>query len=192
MSDDVFPDEVKIGETTYCLRHLQSRVLNAEVGHGVVLRVRVIYSDHCFTESRFDDDGNLKAHCNDPAFHWRSTVRPDGYFSVTRYEWSKKITRQLETLFNNNYKVCYQKGEGNAARFFLWGAEIEGQFYFIVFTIVKTKNPDYDLTMRISSAYPLPTRPVFSLQVRFRLLMEKRMKNEAISLYTMAQPKRKN
>ena len=181
MSDHI-PDKFEAKGVTYCLKHLGRIILSVNLSKGQVARVQVVFSDHCVAEGRRDKEGNIKPHCVDPDFFWTSPNRPEGYFCPTRYKWSLGLRKRLEDLFNNgNWKVCLQKGHGNDQRFFLWNDPASGMVYFVVFTLVKARNPNFDLIMRISSAYPLPVQPPFAIAVRFKLLIEKRIKGEAVT-----------
>ncbi len=140
------------------------------------LRVRVIFSNHCFTKKALGDEEESADILFVEGFN-RSRI-----FCPVRYELSKKLV----TLINDLNKDSIKVSQTNARRNWVYSITIEdsGINYHLFFKITKSpkdRRRMQDLEMVIESAYPqdmTKSEPNVLGRIGFHLLCSKIYLNE--------------
>ena len=104
---------------------------------------QVIYSLHCFTRGKKDEDSNKSLYYSD--------LRECRVFDFLRYELSKQLPEIIESLIN---RQCYHTGKGNFLVVEILNKNGDRYNYEIYFKL--NRSPKGILTLHIQSAYSKP------------------------------------
>jgi hypothetical protein len=147
----------------YYLSHLNGVSLNATDSAGRSRRIRVTFSDHCFTRPPLGDD--------DPAPAYPDCSRTDGRFCTERHELSLGILAVLEYVTTRGI-VWNSQSEHYVI---IKNVDFRGEAvdYAIIFSISKFKgSSDYDLHMHVRTAHRRDEKPIDTFgSVRFAHLL---------------------
>ena len=153
---------------TYDLTHLDEYEVEVSDSEGLVRRIAVSFSDHCFTREPKAGD--------DPALHYRDSTRTHGHFCVDRYALSLGIRGHLDQAMQG--KVWNIESENYAA---IPTIDHQGNkiVYGIVFSLDRVKKLPVDLEMRVRTAFPCDESEITTYgNVRFSHLVALRMKGK--------------
>jgi hypothetical protein len=154
---------------TYDLTHLDEYEVDVTDSKGMVRRIAIGYSDHCFTrEPRTGDDSALQ--------FLRST-RPVGHFCVERYRLSLGLRQQVAHAMQR--KVWNLQGENFAIVPTVNHHGVD-TLYAIVFSLDRVKKLPVDLDMRVRTAYPCDIKDITTFgEVRFSHLVTLRIEGKS-------------
>lgn len=169
---------LQVGRDTATFAHLEPMTLVVSTDtkpSGV--RIDVVFSNHCFSDT-FDPD----VHTGAVVDVWDGQRRR--VFDQLRYDLSLAlpgIVRDLPT------SPVFRTPEANFVRIAAPPAGIPGTDYRMFFRLKRERAQQFDLKMRVESAYsPSPAEALSAsamTKVRFRVLVDKTFRGEPISFH---------
>jgi hypothetical protein len=158
---------------TYSFTHLDEYQVEVTDSAGVVRRIAVTFSDHCFTR-------NVDAVGDDPALLYPASTCNPGYFCVDRYQHSLGLRGHVAQAIDRR---VWNVREGNFAIVPVVNHQGDNMLYGIVFSLDRVTGLPVALHMRVRTAFPCDEAAIATFgEIRFAHLVTLRMQGKSPKL----------